>query len=379
MKRMLALGAVTLILTALSACGKRVEAPTAPPTIPIQLVESRPSEVPTEPEETTVPVVTVTPTEAPTEAPTEKPTEKPVEKPKPTEAPAAKPNITKHPTGEKVKAGEQTWFIAHADGDTGIRWWFNPPEGGRGKSPEEIMKAMPGLKVEILPEDTLGLTNIPQALNGWLIQAEFYNAYGSSWSNGAKLTVDPDLTEEEILKAYNPVLLNCLYIQSYDGDPAQVDAARDPYELIVSRGLMEGTLGYALKDLDGNGIPELIVANPGYDELVVAMFTLKDKTPVKLFAGWSRNRYYLHTGGKILNEGSSGAGSSSTGVYSVKDGKLRLEESTWSSDADGTQKFYYSNDGETGAGTEITQQKYQETCDRMRLNKLPLPELTSLS
>ena len=384
MKKLFALGAMALAVLTLTACGKKAPKPTEAPTIPIMMVESKPTEAPTE--ETRPPKVVkpmeTRPTEAPTEPkPTEpKPTEPKPTEPKPTEPPKP-PVITKHPTGEKVKPGEGTWFIAHADGDEGIRWWFNPPEGGRGKSPREIMELMPELKVELLPDDTIGVSNIPEALDGWLIQAEFYNNIGNSWSNGAKVTIDLSLTDEEIQKAYQPVLDNFIYIQHYDGDADQLDKLKDPFELYGSRELMEGTLGYALKDLDGNGIPELIVGNPGYENVVAGLFTLENKTPVKIFAGRARNRYYLYSDNKILQEGSNGASSSVASVYSLERSRLRMEESVWSVDADGSQKFYYSGSGkaEEIPENEITGQKYEETTQRLSGGKKSLPELKGLS
>ena len=70
-------------------------------------------------------------------------------------------------------------------------------------------------------------------------------------------------------------------------------------------------VGYALEDLDGNGIRELIIAGIGTDDFaeknIFALYTLEDGTPVPVAVSYTRMRYYLQSDGSIRYVGSSGA------------------------------------------------------------------------
>ena len=80
-------------------------------------------------------------------------------------------------------------------------------------------------------------------------------------------------------------------------------------------------VGYALKDLDENGVPELIVAgiSPTYDPgpVLFEVFTLENKTPVQLLVSWARSRNFLLPDNRIYNEGSGGASSSGFVLFQV--------------------------------------------------------------
>ena len=47
-----------------------------------------------------------------------------------TPAPDSKVKVTKSPTGESVAAGEDAWFVAHADNSTGTNWYVQSADGG---------------------------------------------------------------------------------------------------------------------------------------------------------------------------------------------------------------------------------------------------------
>ena len=74
-------------------------------------------------------------------------------------------------------------------------------------------------------------------------------------------------------------------------------------------------VGYAVDDLDDNGIPELAIGTISGDEfygkLIFELYTLDDHgDPVQIFSSIERNRYYYAGGIRFANTGSSGAGSS---------------------------------------------------------------------
>ncbi|MBO5495891.1 MAG: hypothetical protein J5967_00675, partial [Oscillospiraceae bacterium] len=90
-------------------------------------------------------------------------------------------------------------------------------------------------------------------------------------------------------------------------------------------------VGYALKDLDKDGIPELIIAGAGgaavYDtDAILDLYTLVGGSPKQLACTWARNRYYLRTDSLIVNEGSSGAAYSNVFLYSVSADGLTPKE-----------------------------------------------------
>ena len=77
-------------------------------------------------------------------------------------------------------------------------------------------------------------------------------------------------------------------------------------------------VGYVLWDLDEDGTPELILADPdaGADQPVFAIYTLNGEEPAALAVSYARNRYYMRSDGSVLNEGSGGA--SYTMVYLLR-------------------------------------------------------------
>ena len=421
MKKKLALLAAAAAILTLTACGKKdAPPPTAPEeSIPIMLVESKPTEVPTE--ATEAPTVSpVKPTEAtkPTEKPDTKPGEKPAEKPekptekpdkkpeKPTEKPkpqATKPTVTKSPTKETVKEGEKAWFVARADGADSIDWWFSPADGSAAKSAEETVKALPGLKLGGTHSESLALENIPAAMNGWSVKAEFSNKYGSTYSKPAEIFVeaepeettapekDPSTSKDPMIQ-YSPVLANVLYLQTVDPEKVTEEEMKkqDTYELFASRELMDGLMGYVLLDVDGDGTKEMVIGRGDKSdfgehggEIVVAMFTLKDGKPVKLLQSHARDRYYLGRDNLIVNEGSSGAANSVQNYFVLKDGKLELKESLWSNgtDDDGNPNLFYNMAGNTEETDDnrVTREEYDELSQKMSAKRLPLPPLTAVS
>ena len=70
------------------------------------------------------------------------------------------------------------------------------------------------------------------------------------------------------------------------------------------------TVGYAVDDLDDNGIPELAIGTISGDEfygkLILELYTLDDHgDPVQIFSSIERNRYYYAGGIRFANIGSS--------------------------------------------------------------------------
>lgn len=72
-------------------------------------------------------------------------------------------------------------------------------------------------------------------------------------------------------------------------------------------------IGYQIKDLSGDGVPELIVAamplEGDVDSVcnILALFTVKDGQVQQVAEGWARNGWFLLNDGSFYNSGSNGA------------------------------------------------------------------------
>lgn len=133
-------------------------------------------------------------------------------------------------------------------------------------------------------------------------------------------------------------------------------------------------VGYTITDLSGDGVPELVIgsisaANNGENtgDNIYAVYTCVDGAPYLTFEGWTRNQYYYVNGGSFYNEGSSGAMSSSFGMFVLSEDGTELEcisfYFTAESDDDPTVEAYYHNDNgtiEKGISEEVSEDTYNE-------------------
>ncbi|GEM_PF-6175277 len=95
---------------------------------------------------------------------------------------------------------------------------------------------------------------------------------------------------------------------------------------IYSYSGMDQYLGFVKKDIDGDGVEELLIGEIAHDGMPATfydIFTINSEgKTVHLFSGGERNRMYLYPDGVLVNEGSNGADDSFTKAYKIKDGKL---------------------------------------------------------
>jgi len=87
--------------------------------------------------------------------------------------------------------------------------------------------------------------------------------------------------------------------------------AEDPWETIS--GEMDGGKGYALKDLSGDGVSELLLLSKDDDNdiSIQAIYYLADNKPELLEVFWSRSRCVIGGDGLFYKGGSSGAAENS--------------------------------------------------------------------
>jgi hypothetical protein len=315
-----------VLLVMLAGC-KSDDAPAVQPaTDPASAAATTPAE--TVPSPTTQPTTAPTETVAPTTEPTVPPTTEPA--PPPTTAPAIV--ITKHPTSETVSVGARTWFIAKAENETQITWEFFSPDGTM-YSLQQAQSAHPGLILEVLPEDTLGLRQIPTSFNGWSARARYDGPGGTATTDRATITVRNPYAD--IIETYRSVH------RTGTGN--------------IEKGISElvnthDYLGYAMKDLDGNGVQELILASDGnnlYPYVIYEIYTMENGQAVCMTKSAARSRYFMLRNGKLLLEGSNSAVSSTWVLYELNGDFYGVSEQIWTSDvphdlADFAPYYYYS-------------------------------------
>lgn len=91
-------------------------------------------------------------------------------------------------------------------------------------------------------------------------------------------------------------------------------------------------VGYAIRDISGDGIPELTISemkNPKWDSYpsldVFAVYTCVNGRPVLTFEGWGRNSYFWLGDGRFFNFGSGGAMYTMLGTYKLTEDGTALE------------------------------------------------------
>ena len=85
--------------------------------------------------------------------------------------------------------------------------------------------------------------------------------------------------------------------------------------------------GYKYLDVNGDGIEELLIGEIAQGEwkgVIYDMYTMKDRKPVHVLSGGSRNRYFVCNNDFICNDYSSGADESGTNVYILVENSTEL-------------------------------------------------------
>lgn len=87
-----------------------------------------------------------------------------------------------------------------------------------------------------------------------------------------------------------------------------------------------GNIGYAYKDVTGNGIPELIIGAVNDGRTLFELYTIVDNAVVSVLASAERNAYFLCSDGTIANTGSSSAALSAFNYYTIDGANLVFKE-----------------------------------------------------
>ncbi len=141
-------------------------------------------------------------------------------------------------------------------------------------------------------------------------------------------------------------------------------------EFYMMRGYQPECLGYLLRDLDGNGVEELIFGENGNDAwngVVYDLYTIVDGNVVHVFSGGSRCRYLFCENGCIANEGSSSAFESEYAYYTYRGTELTLVEAVifyFGKIFYSTEYPYYLEEYPSEIYQEITEEEAEEITEK---------------
>ena len=136
--------------------------------------------------------------------------------------------------------------------------------------------------------------------------------------------------------AYDALLAEISDLRRSGASDVQTDFSHD----LLSANDYYQTPGWLLRDLDGDGTPELLLGadwGDGYG-VIFNIYRLDGAKAVRVVDGWSRSRWYLCTDGSLAHEGSDGASEGTYSYYRYENGALRHLETVISLDG-----WFYSD------------------------------------
>ena len=141
--------------------------------------------------------------------------------------------------------------------------------------------------------------------------------------------------------AYDALLAEISDLRRSGASEAQTDFSHD----LLSANDYYQTPGWLLRDLDSDGIPELLLGADWGDghSVIFNIYRLDGAKAVRVVDGWNRSRWYLCTDGSLANEGSSSAFESSYSYYRYTSGELQhLETLLYLDGGSGGSPWRYS-------------------------------------
>lgn len=282
--------------------------------------------------------------------------------------------ITKDPSSEALGIGGKTWFIAHANNAHTLTWRILSPEGVV-YSLAEAMQMHPGLKLEALEGDTIAVSNVPITMNGWAVQARFDGVGNYQTTTPAYIYVGDFVT------AYASV------INKYKAFPYSSKTLGYAWENSISELLCYAdSVGYALKDMDKDGIPELLIAAMGsstYDKALFDLYTLNNGVPVQLGFSWPRSVMYLRTDNTVFNSSSGGAAYHQYEIRQINGAHLEPVECVFTDNHEGAiSPDYYIQHGQSSYSPNANAKLITESEATAKIAeyeaKIYLPPLTKI-
>ncbi|MDO5297516.1 MAG: hypothetical protein Q4F00_12980 [bacterium] len=214
----------------------------------------------------------------------------------------------------------------------------------------------------------------------------------STIHNNSRSLSHYELAQADSLPApYQPVLKKYRAAMDPNAEIEESDnygLANSLHEMRSSLSGGNRTYGYFLKDLNFDGVPELLIgANPGYGFAenatdIIGIYTIADGKADCVCCGWSRSNYNLTSDCKIAHFGSSGASNCVAVQYVLQGRKLHVQDGVRMMDAEGGHACYrlsgddlYAQPAEKNAISDQEYYRFSETLAK----KARLLKLTPLS
>lgn len=153
----------------------------------------------------------------------------------------------------------------------------------------------------------------------------------------SETTTAPEVStpKTDYLEIYRPILdgLTELMAKGTD-DNGPKEGQNAVWEVMTGMDSLQTAFstGYAIQDLSGDGIPELLICDvsrhdglQAFGSTIYALYTCSGGEPVLCFEGWARNRYSLLQDNTILNIGSGGAMYAIWGIYNLSPDGTELQ------------------------------------------------------
>ena len=158
-----------------------------------------------------------------------------------------------------------------------------------------------------------------------MYDARFEIASNVSGNNGEKIAVGAGAKGENL---YQDILNKHLTAikEDWDADKLEKEKMSSMYAVAKAGGDVMTTVGYAYKDINVDGIDELLIGEIDDDGkgMIFDIYTMVDRKPTHVISGWDRNRYYVLDGGLVRNEYSDGANSSGVNIYNLTSNSTEL-------------------------------------------------------
>ena len=129
-------------------------------------------------------------------------------------------------------------------------------------------------------------------------------------------------TEDQAEETTAPLAEAADFEDNYDGQQL-TDSGLN----LMVKDIAPNKIGYAVKDLDGNGISELIIGTVSgddfYGKLILLLYTINnDGDALQIFSSTDRNRYYYAGDNRFANLGSSSASDSFVTTLKLEDEEM---------------------------------------------------------
>ena len=137
-------------------------------------------------------------------------------------------------------------------------------------------------------------------------------------------------------------------------------------------------LGYALIDVDCDGVCELLIGQveePGQCGVVFDLYTWDGEAPVLVFQGWDRNVYQLRADGTFFNWGSGSAFESVQRIYCLDAQSLLFVEGVYFDaryDEENPWFFTLDDDWDASNDTPLTEEEATAITDGYAQTLIPV-------